>query len=151
MAMARKRMKQARAIDTSFASTSDLFRANPKYMRLGYTPQVVKPPVGKEFAEMQRLVHEGSIEVDTMILLDVSASMGFDNGFDQPRHVGASSDKSRVLGHFSRSLPDVVYNILRRAIYRLYILSTCEWIDVKSLRKTWAYEIVFLTRKATVE
>jgi hypothetical protein len=93
MAMARQRMENAQEIDMSFASDGDLFRANPKYMKLGYTPQVVKPPVGKEFAEMQRLAHEGSLEADTMILLDVSGSMGFDhNGFDQPRHVGALSE-----------------------------------------------------------
>jgi hypothetical protein len=90
MDVARQRMEQAQEIDMSFASDDDSFRANPKYMKLGYTPQVVKPPVGREFAEMQRLAHEGSLEVDTMILLDVSSSMGWDhNGFDQPRHVGA--------------------------------------------------------------
>jgi hypothetical protein len=89
MAMAYKRMKQARSIDMSFASDGDLFRANPKYMRLGYTPQVVKPPTSREFVEMQHQAHEGAIEVDTMILLDVSSSMGWDHqGFDQPRHVG---------------------------------------------------------------
>jgi hypothetical protein len=93
LAMARQRMRQAQAIDMSFASDGDLFRANPKYMRLGYTPQVAKPPVGREFVEMQHLAHEGSLEVDTMILLDVSSSMGWDhNGFDQPRHVGALSE-----------------------------------------------------------
>ena len=90
MMMAQKRMRQAQAIDMSFASQGDLFRGNSKYLQRGYTPQVVKPPVGREFAEMQHLAHQGGVEVDTMILLDVSSSMGWDhNGFDQPRHVGA--------------------------------------------------------------
>jgi hypothetical protein len=89
MAMARQRMRKAQAIDMSFASEGDLFRANPGYMKRGYTPQVAKPPVSREFVEMQHKAHEGSIEVDTMILLDVSSSMGWDHtGFHQPRHVG---------------------------------------------------------------
>jgi hypothetical protein len=129
--MARQRIGRAQEIDMSFASDGDLFRANPKYMKLGYTPQVVKPPIRKEFVEMQHLANEGSLEVDTMILLDVSSSMGWDhNGFDQPRHVGALSEKSRVVGHRSPSSPDVVYNILRRAIYRASIFYSCEWIDI---------------------
>jgi len=89
MAMAYKRMKKARKIDMEFASDGDLFRSNPRYLKKGYTPQVPKPPISREFVEMQHLAHEGSIEVDTMILLDVSSSMGWEhNGFDQPRHVG---------------------------------------------------------------
>ena len=44
---------------------------------------------------MQHQAHEGQIQVDTMILLDVSASMGWDHyGFDQPRHISQSVRKS---------------------------------------------------------
>jgi hypothetical protein len=91
--MARKRQKRAQTIDTSYASEGDVFRANANYMNKGYTRQVPAPPIHTEFATMQRQAHEGLIEVDTMILLDVSSSMGWDHrGFDQPRHVGASTN-----------------------------------------------------------
>lgn len=41
-------------------------------------------------------------EIDVMVLLDVSSSMGWEHqGFDQPRHV------------------DVVHNILRRAVHHV--------------------------------
>ena len=94
MSMAYKRQKRAQTIDTSFASEGDVFRANAKYLSKGYTRQVPAPPIHAEFAAMQHQVHEGQIEVDTMILLDVSSSMGWDHrGFEQPRHVGASTDR----------------------------------------------------------
>jgi hypothetical protein len=91
--MAHKRLKRAQTIDTSYASEGDVFRANPIYMRKGYTKQVPAPKIHEEFVAMQHQAHEGQIEVDTMILLDVSSSMGWDhNGFDQPRHVGVSAN-----------------------------------------------------------
>jgi len=97
--MAHKRQKRAQTIDTGYASEGDVFRSNPSFMIKGYTKQVPAPPIHEEFASMQHQAHAGQIEVDTMILLDVSSSMGWEHrGFDQPRHV------------------DVVHNILRRAI-----------------------------------
>ena len=91
--MAHKRQKRAQTIDTSYASEGDVFRANPAFMRKGYTKQVPAPTIHGEFASMQHQVHAGQLEVDTMILLDVSSSMGWEHrGFDQPRHVGASKN-----------------------------------------------------------
>lgn len=91
LAMAHKRQKRAESIDTSYASEGDVFRVNANYMKKGYTKQVPAPPIHGQFAAMQHQVHQGQIEVDTMILLDVSSSMGWDHtGFDQPRHVGVS-------------------------------------------------------------
>ena len=96
LSMAHQRRKRAKTIDTSYASQGDFFRAKPEYMRKGYTKQVPAPPIHGEFAAIQHQAREaarqGRIEVDTMILLDVSSSMGWDHeGFDQPRHVGAST------------------------------------------------------------
>ena len=91
LVMAHKRQKRAEPIDTSYASEGDVFRVNANYMKKGYTKQVPAPPIHGQFAAMQHQVHQGQIEVDTMILLDVSSSMGWDHtGFDQPRHVGVS-------------------------------------------------------------
>jgi hypothetical protein len=108
LSMAHQRRKRAKTLDTSYASEGDFFRATPEYMRKGYTKQVPAPPIHGEFAAIQHQAREaarqGRIEVDTMILLDVSSSMGWDHdGFDQPRHV------------------DVVHNILRRAINHMEV------------------------------
>jgi hypothetical protein len=93
MSMAHKRQKRAQTIDTGYASEGDVFRSNPSFMRKGYTKQVPAPPIHGEFAAIQHQAHAGQIEVDTMILLDVSSSMGWEHrGFDQPRHVGASEN-----------------------------------------------------------
>jgi hypothetical protein len=105
MAMAHKRQHRAKTIDTSYASEGDVFRANPQYLQKGYTKQVPAAPIHTGFSAMQQQANQGQIQVDTMILLDVSSSMGWDHrGFDQPRHV------------------DVVHNILRRAIFRPFSL-----------------------------
>jgi len=102
MAMAYKRQHRAKTIDMSYASAGDVFRVNPMYLQKGYTKQVPAAPVHEGFAAMQHQANQGQIQVDTMILLDVSSSMGWDHrGFDQPRHV------------------DVVHNILRRAIFHM--------------------------------
>ena len=122
MAMARKRQHRAKTIDTRFASEGDVFRANPKYLQKGYTKQVPAAPIHDGFTAMQHQVHAGQIEVDTMILLDVSSSMGWDHrGFDQPRHVGAFEAACIFLVSLLTALMvDVVHNILRRAIFRLF-------------------------------
>lgn len=99
LALAAQRARRAKSIDATYISRGDAFLGNDLYRKRGYTKQVPAPPIHKVFAEMQHQVHEGQIQVDTMILLDVSASMGWDHlGFDQPRHI------------------NVVHNILRRAI-----------------------------------
>ena len=90
LSMAYKRQRRCKKIDESFASRGDAFRAIPTYMQKGYTWQVPAPPVRGVFADIMHQVHEGKIQMDTMILLDVSSSMGWEHtGFDQPRHVGA--------------------------------------------------------------
>jgi hypothetical protein len=87
--MAYMRQQRAKMIDESFASDGDVFRANPVYLVKGYTMQVPAPPVHGVFADLQHQIQGGEIEVDTMLLLDVSSSMGWTHvGFDQPRHLG---------------------------------------------------------------
>jgi hypothetical protein len=88
--MAYKRQHRAKKIDESFASAGDMFRVNPTYLKKGYTKQVPAAPMHGVFTDLQHQVQRGEIEVDTMLLLDVSSSMGWDHvGFDQPRHVGS--------------------------------------------------------------
>jgi hypothetical protein len=41
------------------------------------------------FADIRRKAQTGEIDIETMLLLDVSSSMGWNHkGFDQPRHMG---------------------------------------------------------------
>lgn len=73
-----------------YVSNGDAFLSNDRYRKKGYTRQVPALPIHKAFSEMQHQAHDGKIKVDTMVLLDVSSSMGFDHmGFDQPRHIRA--------------------------------------------------------------
>lgn len=105
LALAAQRARRAQSIDTTYISRGDAFLGNELYRKRGYTKQVPAPPIHKVFAEMQHQAHEGQIQVDTMILLDVSASMGWDHyGFDQPRHISQSVPK----------LPFPITKILRR-------------------------------------
>lgn len=95
LALAAQRARRAQSIDTTYISRGDAFLGNELYRKRGYTKQVPAPPIHKVFAEMQHQAHEGQIQVDTMILLDVSASMGWDHyGFDQPRHISQSLSES---------------------------------------------------------
>jgi hypothetical protein len=92
MMNAHLRKHRAKSIDLAYASKGDFFKSDPKYLSLGYTRQVPALRVHPQFKQLQLQANEGVVEVDTMILLDVSSSMGWPHqGFDQPRHVGAIS------------------------------------------------------------
>ncbi|KAF7982357.1 hypothetical protein HWV62_29088 [Athelia sp. TMB] len=83
------RGRRAQTIDMSYISDGDAFQGNRRYKQKGYTRQVPAIPVHRAVYEMQHNVHEGKVQVDTMVLLDGSSSMGWDHdGFDQPRHIG---------------------------------------------------------------
>ncbi|KAF7982305.1 hypothetical protein HWV62_28984 [Athelia sp. TMB] len=102
--LAARRGRRAQTIDMSYISDGDAFQGNRRYKQKGYTRQVPAIPVHRAVYEMQHNVHEGKVQVDTMVLLDGSSSMGWDHdGFDQPRHI------------------DVVHNILRRAVNHMEI------------------------------
>lgn len=134
MSMAHKRQKRAQTIDTGYASEGDVFRSNPDFLRKGYTKQVPAPPIHEGFASIQHQAHAGQIEVDTMILLDVSSSMGWEHrGFDQPRHVGASQNHIIHGCSFKESASDVVHNILRRAINRSFYVYLLFWASSDSM------------------
>ncbi|KAI5480926.1 hypothetical protein MNV49_006736 [Pseudohyphozyma bogoriensis] len=112
--MANKRMKSAIPIDPRFNSNGDYFLANKSYKNKGYSRQVPPMEISNAFKELfanQAKARElggqghGTDEVDVMILIDVSSSMGWDHpfGFAQPRHV------------------EVVHNILKRAIHHMEV------------------------------
>ena len=88
MFLAARRGRRARNIDMSYISDGDAFLGNARYKKKGYTKQVPAIPIHRAVYEMQHHVHEGQVQVDTMVLLDCSSSMGWDHdGFDQPRHI----------------------------------------------------------------
>ncbi|KAI5481468.1 hypothetical protein MNV49_004225 [Pseudohyphozyma bogoriensis] len=108
--MAQKRMRTAELIDPSFASDSDVFLSNKSFRKKGYSRQVRPLEISHAFQELfenqmkaREVGGQGhqTDEVDVMIMLDVSGSMGTIHPFPfaQPRHAAKQQLSQRAIHH----------------------------------------------------
>ncbi|KAJ3016655.1 hypothetical protein HKX48_003932 [Thoreauomyces humboldtii] len=101
MAQQSFRVMAAHAVDMSWGSPID-FCQQGKTKKSSYSKQVPPAPVSRAVEEVRHLQTLGQVDVDTMILMDCSGSMGREHlGVDQPKHI------------------DVVHNVLFRAIHHM--------------------------------